>query len=128
MRGERARAGARVVTSGIAVWAVLAMTGCFDGPTLADEPCPPGGTALTYDEFARPFFDTWCERCHAAEAVNRHGAPHAFTFDTSDQIRSHAARIFERAAATNTSMPPGLDDPPPDERERLAEWLACGAP
>lgn len=107
---------------------VLGLGACFSGPTLDDEPCPQGGTTLTYDTFGAPFFATWCERCHAADSANRHGAPHAYTFDTVDQIRSHASRIFERAAATNTSMPPGQDDPPVDDRERLAEWLACGAP
>jgi uncharacterized membrane protein len=102
--------------------------GCFDGPTLADEPCPPGGTSLTYADFAAPFFGEWCARCHAADATDRHGAPHDITFDDPGEIRARAARIFERAAASNVSMPPGLDDPPPEAREQLAEWLACGAP
>jgi hypothetical protein len=106
----------------------IALTGCFSGPTLEDEPCPPGGTALTYDNFGAAFFGQWCEGCHAADAVHRHGAPHAYTFDTVEEIREHAARIFERAAASNTSMPPGPDDPSEPDRERLAEWLACGAP
>jgi len=43
-------------------------------------------------------------------------------------VHEHKARIFVRAAASNTTMPPGPNDPSPDEREQLAEWLACGAP
>ena len=108
--------------------AIVLAAGCYNGPQLEDEPCPPAGTALTYDNFAVTFFGQWCETCHAAEAENRHGAPHAYTFDSVEQIREHAARIFERAAASNTSMPPGPDDPTEADRERLAEWLACGAP
>jgi len=107
---------------------IAAGIGCFSGPTLDDEACPPGGTPLRYDEFGAGFFATWCQNCHAGAATNRHGAPRDVTFDTADQIRNRAARIFERAAATNTSMPPGLDDPAELEREQLAEWLACGAP
>jgi mono/diheme cytochrome c family protein len=106
----------------------VALAGCFSGPTLDDEPCPPAGSALTYDGFGAPFFARWCASCHAGEAFNRHGAPHAYTFDTVEQIREHAARVFERAAASNTSMPPGPDDVTEADRERLAEWLACGAP
>jgi hypothetical protein len=108
--------------------AAVLLAGCFSGPSLDDEPCPPAGTTLTYDNFGAAFFGQWCEGCHAGEATNRHGAPHSVTFDTADQIRDHAGRVFERAAASNTSMPPGKDDPPQDDRERLAEWLACGAP
>ena len=113
-----------------ASWIVLllGLVACFDGPTLEDEACPPAGTTLTYDGFGREFFGTWCQRCHATDSGDRHGAPSHVTFDTVDQIRNRAARVFERSAATNTSMPPGLDDPPVEERDLLAEWLACGAP
>ena len=54
--------------------------------------------------------------------------PTAFVFDTVEEIRSRKTRMFARAAADNTSMPPGPNDPPVEERELLAEWLACGAP
>jgi hypothetical protein len=40
----------------------------------------------------------------------------------------HRERIYIRAAGSNDSMPPGPDDPPRAERDKLAEWLACGAP
>jgi hypothetical protein len=44
------------------------------------------------------------------------------------QVQRHRTRIFARSAADNDSMPPGPDDPPEAEREKLADWLACGAP
>lgn len=109
--------------------AVLALVaGCFDATTIDEYPCPPGGTALTYATFGEDFLAANCETCHAADAPSRHGAPEAFTFDTPGEVRAHADRIFVRAAADNTTMPPGPDDPPADDRARLAEWLACGAP
>ena len=74
---------------------------------------------------AVPFFADHCDRCHSGA---KHGAPEAFRFDTLDDVRRHADRIFIRAAGPNTSMPGGPDDPPAEERDQLAEWLSCGAP
>lgn len=96
--------------------------------SIDERPCPPGGTTLTYANFGADFLGRYCQSCHAASALERHGAPGEFIFDTVEQVRRHRARIFARSAATNDSMPPGPDDPPLAERERLAEWLACGAP
>jgi uncharacterized membrane protein len=109
--------------------ALLALCAC-DPPPLErrDFPCPTGGTTLTYASFGRDFLDARCNRCHAGDANPRHGAPEAYRFDSLDDVRAHADRIFVRAAATNVSMPPGPDDPPADQREDLAIWLACGAP
>jgi hypothetical protein len=114
----------------VALALAAALGGCLtsDATSIDDYDCPPGGTALTYQNFGEDFLGSNCETCHASEAVNRHGAPEAYTFDTVDEVRDHAARIFANAAADNTSMPPGPDDTPSDARDRLAEWLACGAP
>jgi uncharacterized membrane protein len=106
----------------------LAALGIACGPTLVHTPCPDGGTRLTYQNFGATFMDSWCQSCHGSRAVNRAGAPGEFIFDTVDEVRQHAARIFVRAAGTNDSMPPGPDDPPLADRDQLAEWLACGAP
>ena len=106
--------------------AFVVLAACADAPMTIDEmPCPPDGTQLTYASFGAPFFADRCDRCHASAS---HGAPEAYRFDTLDDIHRHASRIFVRAAGPNTTMPPGPDDPPADERDRLAEWLACGAP
>lgn len=95
---------------------------------IEDFSCPSGGTSLTYSNFGAMFVDSYCQSCHGSTAHDRKGAPGEFIFDTADQVARHKDRIFIRSAADNDSMPPGPDDPPPEERMKLAEWLACGAP
>ncbi len=109
---------------------LLALLAACDPPplTIDQHPCPPDGTTATYDNFGAQFLDAHCNSCHSAEAGYRHGAPESYRFDTLDDVHAHAARIFVRAAGPNTSMPPGPDDPPADERATLADWLSCGAP
>jgi uncharacterized membrane protein len=107
---------------------MLLLVACDPPPLeMKDYPCPPNST-LTYDNFGAAFLGANCTTCHAADAGNRHGAPDGYRFDTLADVHAHAARIFVRAAATNTSMPPGPVDPPLAERDMLADWLACGAP
>ena len=102
---------------------------CADAPVPIDDyACPPEGTQLTYETFGKQFLGVHCNDCHNASEAHRHGAPESFRFESVDDVRKHADRIFVRAATTNTTMPPGPDDPSLDERELLAEWLACGAP
>jgi len=102
------------------------VAGCAERPLPIDEAtCPPEGTTLRYETFGEEFFAGYCNRCHSTA---RAGAPSAYRFDTLDEVRTHADRIFIRAAGPNVTMPPGPDDPPLAAREQLAEWLACGAP
>lgn len=105
----------------------LSLLACSPGATLDEAECPPGGTTVTYAGFVAPFLDQNCQRCHAAAATDRHGAPDAYTFDTEAEVRAHAERIYARAADENDSMPPGPDDPPLEDRLALGEWLACYA-
>jgi len=105
----------------------LASCGAFY-TELDGYPCPPGGTALGYENFGKPFLLSYCQSCHGSDSPDRRGAPGEFIFDTKEQAQRHRARIFVRSAAGNDSMPPGPVDPPLSERDKLAEWLACGAP
>jgi uncharacterized membrane protein len=104
------------------------VAGVHCGDRLEDQACPDVGTDLTYDNFGQAFFSAHCNECHAAVVKDRQGAPPSFVFDTREQIVDHIDRIFVRSAGDNTSMPPGPDDPPEEERAALAEWLACDAP
>lgn len=110
---------------------ILALGGVLAGcayTEMSDHPCPPGGTALTYANFGAQFMNGYCQYCHGSAAQDRAGAPGEFIFDTLEQVQRHRDRIFVRTAADNDSMPPGPDDPSEEERYRLADWLACGAP
>ena len=105
---------------------LLVLAACAPAPVAIDDGgCPPGGTELTYESFGAEFFASYCNECHS---TSQHGAPAAYKFDTLDEVRMHADRIFVRAAGPNTTMPPGPDDPPEADRDALAEWLSCGAP
>jgi hypothetical protein len=105
----------------------FALSGC-SYETLEDHPCPKGGTTLTYQNFGANFFREYCNQCHSATLDDREGAPENDVFSDIDSIRALKDRIFVRAAGDNSSMPPGPDDPPYEQREKLADWLACGAP
>src|SRR5688572_17707529 len=85
--------------------------GCVDVATLDDYPCPDAGTALSYDSFGKPFLDEWCNECHSAPSGDRQGAPDDVRFDAPSGVTKWRDRIFERAALSNDSMPPGPDDP-----------------
>ena len=111
------------------VIAALALSSCGLFYTDIDEyPCPPEGTTLTYENFGASFMTGYCQSCHGSLSEDRAGAPGESIFDTVGQIQRQRDRIFARSAAGNDSMPPGPEDPSPEDREKLAEWLACGAP
>lgn len=109
--------------------ALVLLVGCAEAPIeMSEYDCPPAGTQLTYQNFGAQFLNTNCNTCHASSAGHRHGAPESYAFDTIEGVLAHRDRIFVRSAASNVSMPPGPVDPPAEERDELAEWLACGAP
>ncbi len=115
-------------SAGASAWALalLCLLGCespWDSATCADE-----GTDLTYESFGRGFIGAYCQSCHASNAGDRRGAPTGISFDTHEDVVEWMDRIYDRSAGENVSMPPGPDDPPEAERQKLAEWLACGAP
>ncbi len=95
--------------------------------------CPPQQT-LTYANFGRSFLSTYCLRCHAVavQGAARMNAPSDHNFDTLIDIRGLAMHIDQKAgsgpAGTNTSMPTTDPRPSLEERKKLSEWLACGAP
>ncbi len=110
----------RAIAIAFALGVALAGCGVED---IDDHPCPPGGTTLTYQNFGYGFFASHCIHCH--------GGPNGYSsraFTTHASIRDDRARIFANSVGENPPMPPGPDDPSEDERRKLAEWLACGAP
>lgn len=96
--------------------------------SLDERPCP-DDSFLTYENFGGPFMLSYCTTCHSSRllADMRQGSPIDVNFDGIDDIREWAPRIWIRAADQNMNMPP-VGPPADEERERLGEWLACGAP
>jgi hypothetical protein len=91
-------------------------------------PCPQGN-ALTYDNFGRAFFQTYCLHCHSAQlsGKDRNGAPEGVNLDTLDAIVARKDHIWGLAADGNMLMPAAGAAPSSDERHSLGDWLACGA-
>jgi hypothetical protein len=83
---------------------------------------------LTYENFAGPFFLSWCTGCHSSDLPEgaRQKAPLGINFDSLDDIRKHREIILARAV-NRTDMPPA-GGPSQEERALLGEWLGCGAP
>jgi len=96
--------------------------------------CPENST-LDYENFGRAFMTAYCVRCHSSSLAGsaRNGAPSDHDFDTLDTIQStHLEHIDADAAAgplsINSTMPESGPKPSDEDRFRLGEWLACGAP
>lgn len=135
VRGWRLRrtCGALVLAS------QLALVGCSGGdPPVFGDPtgsvCPPEGTALTYENFAKPFAEKYCTRCHHSDLVGaqRQGAPSFHDFDTLCGIAAVSDHIDETTAAGPASINEGMPNegvkPSEAERRQLGEWIACGMP
>jgi cytochrome c5 len=105
--------------------------GVLGPPTKAE--CPPAST-LTYANFGQELMATYCTRCHASTLTGaaRMGATAFHDFDTIDGIRAVREHIDQTAGAgpdaTNETMPPNGSKPSLEERQKLAEWIACGVP
>lgn len=101
------------------------------GPATGAE-CPSDST-LTYDNFGKQFMENYCLRCHSTSVTGdaRHDAPDDHNFDTIDDIQLLAPHIDQLAGSgpdsTNEKMPASGDKPSLEERQKLSEWLACGA-
>ena len=91
---------------------------------------------LTYANFARSFFASYCVRCHATTVTGaaRNGAPEDHNFDSYAGVQQFDQEIDQVAAMNptgsqrNNAMP--ISEPFPTDRERqmLACWIALGIP
>ncbi|MDB4973060.1 MAG: hypothetical protein JWN48_1401 [Myxococcaceae bacterium] len=130
--GAHGRAGlGAVALLSLSVLTVLPSSGCGgDDSQTATGPCS-AADALTYVSFGKPFFDTYCETCHAGSVVGaaRQGAPPSYVFDSAALIKQHAADIRMDAVETR-NMPFGSTSLKPSDADRakLGQWLDCGAP
>ncbi|HEY8377484.1 MAG TPA: hypothetical protein VIK91_13405 [Nannocystis sp.] len=94
----------------------------------------PNDSTLMWENFGQAFMTTYCTRCHATTLTGaaRQGAPGDHNFEAVELVREQAEHIDWTAAAgpdrVNTAMPIGAPTPTEEERRKLGEWLACGAP
>ncbi len=106
----------------------------FDGQCRCTEPvsCPPGGTALTWENFGQAFVGKYCLSCHsqAVSGPARQCAPAGSNFDTVAGVHGSSGEILEHATGRWAIMPPQGIEPSPtvSERQQLGLWVACGAP
>jgi len=117
--------------------ATLNAAACEHGHEDAGPPtgalCPEDST-LNWLNFGKGFMETYCTRCHASAltGAERKGAPSDHNFDGPAEVFLQIEHIDQVAAAgpdaINTEMPIGAPTPTEDERRKLGEWLACGAP
>ncbi|MFO0675565.1 MAG: hypothetical protein U0169_03465 [Polyangiaceae bacterium] len=127
MLSSRSLLSASLVVVAILASSVLAAcgsstTGSGGGNQATGSTCPTGST-LTYENFGKAFIQTNCLECHETKEN-----PKLTSLAT---IQSVAKDIDREAAsgpnATNTSMPEE-GSVSTEDRKKLGEWLACGAP
>lgn len=112
-------------TAAVIFFALLATVACSskDEEGKSTGSTCPTGSALTYDNFGKAFFDANCLSCHTSREKP--------TLTSVAAIRANASAIDREAAAgpngTNTAMPES-GSVSVEDRKKLGEWLACGAP
>lgn len=108
----------------LAVAALLVGCGGEDLGDPTGSTCP-ADSELTYASFGQQFMQNNCLSCHGT------GGPQSPTLSSIEQIRAHSDEMDRAAASgpngTNTFMPDGASVST-EERRKLGEWLACGAP
>lgn len=101
-----------------------------NGPwdSFEERPCPED-SFVTYENFGWPHMLTFCTGCHSSmlPADMRQGAPIEVNFESVQDVRQQAGRIWARSGDQHLSMPP-VGPAADQERVLLGEWLACGAP
>jgi len=77
----------------------------------------------------QPIIQNRCVQCHSAnptDDINKI-APNGITFDTPEEIKSHADRILVRAVQTKTMPQGNKTNMTEEEREVLRVWIEQGA-
>lgn len=106
-------------------WAsVLFLLCCCNGPDETPIEC-----VDTWDSWAEGHLRTWCTPCHSSYLPEgqRYGAPLGIDFDRYETTLGYAAAIAGVATGPTPTMPPE-GGASAEERQRLADWVTCGAP
>lgn len=106
---------------------MLFLLACQDPETTTETEKPVECAAapqVTYENWGKGFFLTWCGACHTSTAQQRNGAPEGVDFDTLSDIREWKDRIDVRVLDEQT-MPLG-GGVYEEDLELLEVFLACG--
>lgn len=113
--------------------AAVVVVACRSGDDGGDRGASPAESALcgagaTYENFAGPFFLSWCTGCHSSDLGEgeRQSAPLGVDFDTRAGVEAHSARVLQRAVLDRNMPPAG--GPSDAERDLLKDWIACRMP
>ena len=100
---------------------VALFSACTGANSTGIEPvsCPPTGTTLTYANFGDEFFAANC----TTSGCHDHEKP---VMTAQSVIQQNKSSILQEAVYTDAM--PEDHDISLMEREKLGEWLACGAP
>ena len=83
----------------------------------------------TYSNVGAPYMMTWCTSCHHIDLQEeeRAGANLDVNLNSYNDVITHLDRIQARALSEPATMPPA-GGPSDIEKQRLREWILCGAP
>jgi uncharacterized membrane protein len=106
------------LVAGVAVLGVL-----MTSPAAPTGSVPSAGAPVSFEE-ARHVIDRRCAACHSSSPsdLTFGPAPAGVMFDTPEQIRSHIARIRERAVVSRTMPPANKTNITEAERALLGRW------
>jgi uncharacterized membrane protein len=109
------------------VLSLILLVGCKGGEESLVE-CP-DDSFVTYENFGEPLMLTWCTPCHSSHLSTpeeRQDATDGVNLDSYDDVVKHTDLIQLFAVETDAMPPAG--GPDVEERDLLAEWIACGMP
>jgi len=122
-RGQRSvfaeRGSPMFVRLAATILSLASVTACTSGgQSTGIEPlsCAPDST-LTYATYGKDAITTNCMSCHDKEGP---------VLGTQAQVQTHASKILDAAVYTDSMPEDGTMTI--EERRKLGEWLACGAP
>ena len=110
----------------------LALIGQEIGACGGDDDGEGGGSnvdcatvTLTYANYGQALINQHCIACHAATPIGN-----TIRLDTLAAVKAETPGILARAVdlTAEPTMPYLLPTLPPAEREKLGQWLECGAP
>jgi uncharacterized membrane protein len=96
-----------------------------DKPATTEKPAECAtAPEVTYENWGKGFFLTWCGACHSSTSAERSGAPEGVDFDSLSKIQEWQDRI-EARVLEEQSMPLG-GGVYEEDLQLLEVFLKCG--